>query len=644
MSRTIIIFTLITFLLSDYGKAHSDPYIDSLFNKLRKVDDTSRIDLFLELAQLFWQRSFDSSLMFATHALTLSEKTDDKVRIGNSLNMTGNAYYMLSDFTSSMDYYQRALTIRQELEDSNDIARTLNNIGAVHVKTRNFETALDYFEKALTIYSGFGKDEIMIILNNNIGGLYLEQKEYEKALKYTQEAYEIAREINDENRIIFALNNLGEISGSLERYDQALEFFTEARKIGESQNDLNSLATILLNTGNIYIKKGQPEKSLMFFEKSLEYAEAVNSISVKRDVYKNLHAIYSERNNAKKAHDFFKLYNEANDSLNSQESRLKIKELELKYSAESFKNQIELLKRDNEIKNLKLNRLRIGIISLVIILSLSGIIWIIISKRNKLKKETNELLTQKNQELEATLRRLKESELNLKELNATKDRFFSIIGHDLRNPLNALLGFSELISGNTRHYTLEEIRKYNKIINDSARNMHQLIENLLDWSRSQAGNIDFSPKHINLLPVIKDIQNIFNIQISKKNISVRSNIPDNLNVFADKNLLSTILRNLISNAIKFTPPGGHITISAQKSDGSVDISVSDTGIGMTRDQIDNLFHLDTNLIKTGTSEEKGTGLGLILCKEFVDVHKGTLRIESEPDNGSIFTFSLPDKK
>jgi signal transduction histidine kinase len=231
--------------------------------------------------------------------------------------------------------------------------------------------------------------------------------------------------------------------------------------------------------------------------------------------------------------------------------------------------------------------------------------------------------------------------MNLKELNATKDKFFSIIGHDLRNPLNALLGFSELLSGNTRQYTTEEIRMYNKIINDSARNMHQLIENLLDWSRSQSGTIDFSPRQCDLIQVTNDIQDIFRIQINKKKIGILNNIPANMKVFADKNLLSTILRNLISNAIKFTPHGGYITLSAEKADGYANISVSDTGIGMTKEQLDKMFKLDTNLTKEGTSEEKGTGLGLILCKEFVEIHKGNIRVESVPDKGSIFTFSLP---
>jgi signal transduction histidine kinase len=582
--------------------------------------------------------------MFATHAVTLSEKSGDKFRIANSLNMTGNAYFMLSDFTRSLDYYQRALKIRQELGDSNDIARSLNNIGAVHIQTHNYETALDYFEKALQIYSGLGKDEIVLTITNNIGGLYLEQKQYEKAQEYLNKAYDLAIEINDEKMIIIALNNLGEVNGSLGQYDRALKYYSEAQQISEKNNDINSLATILLNTGAIYVKKGQPDKSFRYFGESLKYADAVNSISVKRDVYKNLCDIYNFRNDYKKALGYYELYEAANDSINSHESKLKIKELELKYTAENFKNEIELLKRDNEIKNLRLTRLRFGIISLVLILTLGGIIWSVYLKRSRLKRETNDLLTQKNRELEAALRKLKDSESNLKELNATKDKFFSIIGHDLRNPLNALLGFSELLSGNSRQYTMEEIRMYNKIINDSARNMHQLIENLLDWSRSQSGSIDFSPRYCDLLQVTNDIQSIFNIQISKKKISVLNNIPINMKVFADKNLLSTILRNLISNAIKFTPQGGYITLSAEKSNGNINISVTDTGIGMTKEQIGNLFKIDTNLTKAGTSEEKGTGLGLILCKEFVEIHKGSIWVESKPEKGSIFTFSLPYKE
>jgi signal transduction histidine kinase len=623
-------------------KASPDTHIDSLVSQLRNVDDTSRIDLFNELSQLYWQRSFDTSLLYATHALNLAEKTEDRYRIAYSLNMTGNAYYMLSDYSNSLEYYQKALQLRTELGDSNDIAKTLNNIGAVHLQTRNYDQSLEYFEKALRIYSGLENDEIIFILTNNIGGVYNERKDYEKAFDYLNQAYEIARKTKNENNLIVTLNNMGEISVSLKQYDRALEYFLEAKELSEKINDLNMLSTILVNIGATYMSSGQQEKSLLFFEESLNYAVSINSISAKRDVYDNLYKFYRERNNPVKALEYLELYKEANDSINSEELRLRIKELELKYNAENFQNEIQLLKKDNEINKLSLIRSRIGIISLAIIILLSLAVFVINTKRIHQKREANELLTRKNEELETANRKLLESEKNLRELNTTKDKLFSIIGHDLRNPLNALLGFSELISGNTMDYSLEEIQKYNKIINESARNIHQLIENLLEWSRTQSGNIDFNPGMLNLSEITHEIQGVFSITARKKGITIHNNIQPSLQVYADKNLLSTILRNLINNALKFTYNGGHITLEADHTDGEVRIAVSDTGTGMTPEEVNQLFRLDANSIQAGTSEEKGTGLGLIICKEFIEMHNGEIWVETEPEKGSTFYFSLPD--
>ena len=625
-------------------KAQYDNYIDSLVSQLRNVDDSNRIDLFNELSQLYWQRSFDTSLLYATYALNLAEKIDDKYRRAYSLNMTGNAYYMLSNYTKSLEFYQEALQLRTELGDTSDIARSLNNIGAVHLQTRNYDKALEYFEKALDIYSVLGNDEIILILKNNMGGVYNERKEYNKALEYISQAYDIASKMNDDNNIVITLNNLGEISVSMEQYDKALEFYFEAREISENLEDYNILATILLNIGAAYMLSGQPEKSLSFFQESLEYADIINSIRTKRDIYRNLYDYYRDKGDPEKAIVYLELYNETNDSINSEESRLRIKELELKYNADNFQNEIELLKKDNEINKLRLNRSRIGIISLIIIIFLSGAAILINMKRIRQKRESYLMLTRKNQELEDANQRLKESEQNLTELNNTKDKFFSIIGHDLRNPLNALLGFSELISGNTMNYTPEEIQKYNRIINESAKKIHQLIENLLEWSRSQSGNIDFTPKLLNLNQLSSEIEDVLSIQANEKEITIQNKIPADVQVFADKNLLSTILRNLINNAIKFTQNGGQVSLSAEHIEEQLTISVSDTGRGMSQEQVAHLFRLDVNDTSTGTSEEKGTGLGLILCKEFVEIHNGKIWVESEPAKGSTFYISLPDNQ
>jgi len=180
----------------------------------------------------------------------------------------------------------------------------------------------------------------------------------------------------------------------------------------------------------------------------------------------------------------------------------------------------------------------------------------------------------------------------LKELNSTKDKLFSIIGHDLRNPLNALLGFSELISGNSRDYTFEEIQKYSRIINEAAKNIHLLIENLLEWSRSQSGNIEFNPAHEDIHPVIEEILKVFSMQADKKKIKINISVPCKTSAYFDRNLLSTILRNLINNAVKFTPGGGKIDIACVPGSEALTLSVTDTGVGMTEEQNNQLFRLN----------------------------------------------------
>jgi signal transduction histidine kinase len=323
---------------------------------------------------------------------------------------------------------------------------------------------------------------------------------------------------------------------------------------------------------------------------------------------------------------------------------IRIKEMESISQAQSLEQEIELLRKDKKISKLTATRLKNTVFSLAAVSLMIILVLVVYYQKNRLKRETNRLLEEKNTQLEKTNLKLQKSEKHLKELNSTKDKFFSIIGHDLRNPLNALLGFSELISGNSRDYTSEEIQRYSKIINEAAKNIHLLIENLLEWSRSQAGTIDFNPEQTELSAMVTEIFKIFEIHADKKGVSLVSEIPEDTTVKADRNLLSTILRNLINNAVKFTPGGGQVRIFCKQDEQEITISVEDTGIGMSEEQLESLFRMKSNVTMPGTSEEKGTGLGLILCKEFVDMHRGRIWATSKQKEGSTFSFTLPMKQ
>lgn len=245
-------------------------------------------------------------------------------------------------------------------------------------------------------------------------------------------------------------------------------------------------------------------------------------------------------------------------------------------------------------------------------------------------------------ELKKTQAKLQEREKELKKLNATKDRFFSIIAHDLKNPLNALNGFASLLKEEYDEYDEEERKEIVQNIIISTENMSKLLQNLLEWSRSQMGRLSFNPEPFHPDEVINENISLLNTQAEKKKINLSYQKSGYIQeVYADKKMISTVIRNLVSNAIKFTYPNGSVTVRATQQKGHCRIKVEDTGTGMTEEEKEKIFNLGEKFNKTGTSNEKGTGLGLMLAQEFIEKNKGTLQLSSEPDKGSTFWFTLP---
>ncbi len=237
--------------------------------------------------------------------------------------------------------------------------------------------------------------------------------------------------------------------------------------------------------------------------------------------------------------------------------------------------------------------------------------------------------------------RIQQDKLKLEELNVTKDKLFSIIAHDLRSPFNSILGLSELLIENQRDFKIAESEKYLGLINSSAQNTLVLLDNLLNWAKSQTGQINFNPQKIILSSIISEIIELSNSAAIAKEISLIQNKPDEIEVYADEDMLKTVLRNLISNAIKFTKPGGNIQVLAKREQSRVEITISDNGVGMNKKMIDKLFRIESNESTIGTANEKGSGLGLLLCKEFVEKLGGKIWVESEEGKGSDFKFTLP---
>ena len=237
-----------------------------------------------------------------------------------------------------------------------------------------------------------------------------------------------------------------------------------------------------------------------------------------------------------------------------------------------------------------------------------------------------------------------ESEAQLRELNATKDKFFRIIAHDLKSPFNSILGFSSLLIEEIQEKDYERIEEFAGYIKRSSHRAMDLLMNLMEWSQLQTGKMDFTPFTIDLHELINEIIELLNDAAQLKSITISTELPDNMHVSADKAMLGTILRNLVSNAIKFTHPGGTIVISAEQRQNECMICVRDSGVGIIKENLDKLFCIEESLSTAGTQKEKGTGLGLILCKEFAEKHGGRIWVESQYGIGSQFYFTLPEIK
>ena len=373
------------------------------------------------------------------------------------------------------------------------------------------------------------------------------------------------------------------------------------------------------------------------------------------ELHKRAHfAMYEYYNKVKdyeKALNNYLSYNEIDDNQQKSQTTQKIlsinQNLELEKKNNKIKNiedEVKLLQQNKDIQDLRIRQQKYLLVFLLIAMFLAVVAVALYYSRYKIKKKHNKMLEQQYSIIEEANERLKKNETELVKLNATKDRYFMVIAHDIKNPLSSLLNLSQLIIEKFETLKSEEIQDFNKMIHESATNLYNLLENLLSWARSNTNRIRFYPLPMKLLPVVHNIVLLNKLSASNKKIELKNEVPEDIEVYADLQMLTLIMRNLVSNALKFTPEGGSVTITAIDKYSTIEISVIDTGLGISTNDAEKLFKVETHFTTPGTGNESGTGLGLILVKEFVEKNKGKLSFSSEPGKGSTFTFTLPTGK
>lgn len=625
---------------------------------LGQKDDVSKLLYNIGLLYSKWG-NYEKALEFNLRSLNIRKGQKDTNEIAKSYNNIGYLYYKWGKYDKSLENYLDGLRYYESMNSSDDVARTLNIIGQVYYDWGNYTKAIEQYKRALEIVSR-AKDSVKIArTNTNIGNIYYDSGNYDKALEFYNKSLDItenaleryvqssqkSREKQTKKGIATLMNNIGLVYKKKGNYTKALNYCKKALQIKEELGHNEFLFFPLTSIGQIYSEMGDYANALVYARQSLELAKDFNNIKLIRDAHYTLYEINKAAGNYSAALDNHLQFTDLKDSLLNEETNKRFVEMEVKYETEKKAREIE----SKQVENKRLMETNAQQRSYFFVISgLILILLVVIFSRYRSKQKANELLSEKNEQItkqsakmKTLIKQLKDSEKKLKEANVTKDKFFSIIAHDLKNPLQTLLLSADLLVRFGEKFNRIEIDEKHHFIRKTAKQLSYLLESLLQWARTQTGKIEYKPKNIDLNLVLLENINLLSSSAFKKNINIISEVRESTYVFVDENMVKTIFRNLISNAIKFTPANGYVTITSKDRNDFVEISVIDTGIGISEENLPKLFRIDVHHTTIGTSNEKGTGLGLILCKEFVEKNGGNIKVESTIEEGSRFTFTLP---
>jgi signal transduction histidine kinase len=468
----------------------------------------------------------------------------------------------------------------------------------------------------------------------NIANLYTLRGKYREALEYHKRALALWRSAGDRSNEAISLNAIGSLYRLMKNSEKSLANHVVSLEIRHELKDKKGIAESYNNIGVLYYEQKNIQRAVSNLMLGLEAAREAQAQDQIRKAYENLSQCYKDAGDFKTSLEYKELLIAINEFIQNDKNERQLLETQNRYVVDKKQLEIEKLEsiraaREKElVVQTKFRNFLIALIGLGAVIVLLTL-YLYVSKRKS------------NRVLQAANTRVNQQNAELVELNATKDKFFSIISHDLKGPLNSLTSFSGLLINHTDSLSKDEIKMLAKDLDKSLKNLFALLENLLEWSRSQTGNIEFKPETFDLNALLHQNRELLHTQAQNKQISIVQDGQTGLPVNAHKHSINTVVRNLISNAIKFTPQGGTITLGVKQSDKLLMVSIADTGVGMSAEVMQKLFRLDTKHTTRGTAEEKGTGLGLILCKEFIEKNGGRIWVESEVGKGSVFYFSLP---
>ncbi len=645
MKHRLIILPAFLVLLQLGSSFAQTGIIDSLNTDLTFANDTEKIDILIKLSSLTQNISYQQSIDYITEAKKIAIELGDQKRIANAINRLGAIYSHDEDYHEARNRFLEAMKIRQIINDLDGLASSYHNLGLAYFHLSNFDESLNYFNKSLNIRIKIGDNQKIAVGYHNLADFHFRLTHFDKAVDMNKKALEYYKNCSNIKGEIQILWQLGDAYFAMDKISSALKTLQEGIDLGVlSGGRENELAIIEQTIGKIYSKIGDYDKAMYHLQNALNYSKKENNDKDIRDIYL-LMAQYSEKNKKyQEAYKYHEQYTHLKDSIYSDMNSKRIENHRVRYDTRLKENELKSLYKNMEIELLKVEKRAtfrnylIGFIIIMLIGISAGYFNLKIKKKNQL------VIINTNKRLEHTYSKITKSELEHRQINTTKNHFLTVISHDLITPFNSLLGFTELLSEEADTNDREIIRNYSGIIYKSSKELFNLLENMLQWSRALRNKIYYQPELFSIAKTIDNIINILMIEADRKNINITTDIESALFPYADETLVTTIIKNLLNNAIRHTPANGIIEINAKQKNEYIYISVSDEGKEITREEIAELSESTHVTFDEVSVTKTGAGLALTVVREFVEKNNGKIFAENKQGKGNIFTFTLPTEK
>ncbi|GFZ91554.1 hypothetical protein GCM10011531_24020 [Aquaticitalea lipolytica] len=659
--------------------------IDSLSLQLAyQKQDVSKVETSMHLIRaLYKANDYKKALMYI----------DETERLSKSLNYTkGNAeanyykaliYASKNDYFNAIDNYNKSKRLYKQINDTLGIAKINNNIGIIEIKRGNYVSGLENSLSAIKVFENRHLREDLSSAYNNLAEAYFNTHQIDKALEFNVKALNVREQLRDSLGIKSSTKNIAMLYSMRKEHRKAIEYYENVLRMLNPKQDQALRGEILPRIGNEYLQFKDYDNANKYLAEGLQYNRSINNkdgmlrtlnsigqlnleqgnlkvaqmhiaeaynyakgTTDKIEVLKNyrlLMKIDSTNNNFQSAYNWQRQYFSLKEELESQDlpkipvNTDSIKE-GMSSSIDDFDDISSLeknIENENQVKKLK----AISYILVAAFITVLTILLLIYLKRKNTLRYTQEL-EEKNEQIQIQNEAILEQTHHLEEINKVKDRLFSIVSHDLKDSISSIKGFLDLLKEDS--ISKEEFNELIPELSENANNASLLLYNLLNWSKSQMQNLEPSPEMFNIQEVFHNKISLVEQKVEQKRIVVIDESQRDF-VYADKSMIEIVIQNLITNAVKFSRVGDIITISNRSQNGNALICVEDTGVGISKENLSKLFK-NNNFTTIGTKNEKGTGLGLTICKELVELNKGRIWVESTQNVGSKFFIELPKSK